>query len=119
MAATHFRARGVHQQSLVTEEVYLPAMGRVCPASAVEVAALASKMGSFPWKCVEYKEQNGFVFVLFCPGTAQTGYNLDCGIGDLALLVQLICADANGGYGRRWARSARRSHRIMSTSQLY
>ncbi len=40
---------------------------QVClTGSAVEVAAMASKMGSFSWKFVEYKGQNGFV-VAFLP----------------------------------------------------
>ena len=34
---------------------------RLFPGSA---AALPSKMGSFQWKFVEYKEQNGFVFAI-------------------------------------------------------
>src|SRR5258708_33726367 len=41
---------------------------RSFPGSAIEAALLSgmgSKMGSFQWKCVEYKEQNGFVIVNF------------------------------------------------------
>jgi len=61
------------RRSFRTELVYLRAM-RLClfPGSAVEVAAVASKMGSFHWKFVEYKEQNGFVIAILPwqgPGT--------------------------------------------------
>jgi len=38
---------------------------RLFPGSAVEVEAVALKMGSFPWSFVEYKEQNGFVVAFF------------------------------------------------------
>src|SRR6267142_3154213 len=46
---------------------------RSFPGSAIEVDALASKMGSIPGKFVEYKEQNGFVIAFF--GLAPTGCN--------------------------------------------
>ena len=42
---------------------------RLFPGSAVEAAALPSKMGLFSWTFVENKEQNGFVVVNFAlPG---------------------------------------------------
>jgi len=37
---------------------------RLFPGNTLEVAALASKMGSFQWKVVEYKEQSGFAFAI-------------------------------------------------------
>jgi hypothetical protein len=41
---------------------------RLFPGSAIETALLSGmgfKMGSFQWKCVENKEQNGFAIVNF------------------------------------------------------
>ncbi|SRR5260221_92210 len=50
---------------------YLQAMGlRSFPGSAIEAAlpsGMGSKMGSFQWKCVEYKGQDGFVYRQFFP----------------------------------------------------
>jgi hypothetical protein len=57
---------------------YLQAVGlRLFPGSAIEAAlpsGMGSKMGSFQWKFVEYKGQNGFVFRNFTrsgPATTQ------------------------------------------------
>ena len=48
---------------------YLQAMGlHSFPGSAIKAAlpsGMSSKMGSFQWKFVEYKGQNGFVIVNF------------------------------------------------------
>src|SRR5216683_3032653 len=50
---------------------------RLFPGSAAEDAALPSEMGSFHWKCVEYKGQNGFdllgIRMIVCEGGVNLG----------------------------------------------
>jgi len=62
------------RRSLTTEYVTSKLWVSVLfPGSADEAAALPSKMGSFPWTFVEYKEHNGFVFVNCFPARDQIG----------------------------------------------
>src|SRR6266487_2275113 len=68
---------------MTTEWVYLQNDGRRSFQAVLRRPALASKMGSFPWKCVEYKEENGFVIANFT--LAATGRNVDCVSGSREL----------------------------------
>ena len=76
---------------------------RSFPGSVIEAAlpsGMGSKMGSFQWKFVEYKEQNGFVIVNFSRRSRlqRSRYRIEQGSQETYVL----------------ARAARQEHRIQT-----
>ena len=71
----------VNRSLTIEYSFYLQAVGlRLFPGSAVEAAlpsGMGSKMGSFQWTFVEYKEPNGFVLAILL--LVGTGAKLDDG----------------------------------------
>src|SRR2546422_170625 len=63
----HVRGWGPpHAQS--TTELFCPKLWSAFQAALSRLRRCPSQMGSFQWKFVEYKEQNGFVVAIFAPG---------------------------------------------------